>query len=375
MSNALDQFHTHSKHRVSIIGAGHTGCALAADLKHRGFSVCLYAHPNHADRLSGIAQRNTMLYSGIIEGECCPDLLTTDEEIALAFADDIILALPSYAQEDMFALLAPHIEDHHRLINLNGNFSSYILARELGDKNPVIVETNSAPHASRASGSGDVEIVGVKKFIPIASLGKLPSDAAKKSISAIIPSTLEWHPDIVAVSLQAYNGVLHPAPMILNAGRVEDHTSPFRFYAQGISESVGKVVEQIDQERLKIAALYGHDHLRTTLDALKGIYNEAGFHTISEFSQKANVYQKIDAPKDIMCRYLSEDVPYVLVPWYMLGLRVGFEAKAIRSIIDLASVIHGEDYLRTGRTLDKMLLPSLDNQPVQKTERSFAAVA
>lgn len=362
MSGLTSDFKGHSQKWVTIIGAGHSGCALTADLKSRGYSVCLYAHPQHSGRLQEIAARGELNSKGVINGRFCPDLATTDISVALSASQNIILALPSYAQEAMFALMAPHIVNAHRIINLNGNFSSFILDRCLDGRKPIIFETNSAPHASRASKNGDVEIVGVKKFIPIASLYKNLSDEVKCEIEGLLPCQVEWHKDIIAVSLQAYNGVLHPAPMVLNTGRVEETSQSFRFYAQGISHSVGKIVEQIDRERLEIAARYGHTELRTTLAALCGIYNEKGLHTIAEFAQQASVYQEIFAPEDMRSRYISEDVPYVLVPWYLLGQRAGYEARTMRSIIDLASAMHGTDYLETGRTLDKMNLPQLGMQ-------------
>lgn len=366
MNSAFADFEKVRQQSVTIIGAGNTGCALAADLKHRGFSVCLYGHSDHAQRLRGISSREKMTYTGIIEGECLPDMLTTDIGAALSFSSQVILALPSYAQEDMFEGLAPHIQNHHTIINLNGNFSSYILAKMVEERSPVIVETNCAPHASRACCNGDVEIMGVKKFLPIAALGGKLSDAAKDKIAAIIPSRLEWHPDIVAVSMQAYNGVLHPAPMIMNVERIAESIDPFLFYADGITEPVGQVVEAIDKERLDIARMYGHENLRTTLEALSGIYEETGFNTISEFAKNAKVYQNVCAPTHINNRYISEDVPFILVPWYLLGQRMGYEAKAIKEIIDLSSSMHGTNFLETGRTLEKMLLPSQASQGLNR---------
>lgn len=362
MNGSTAHFENARQKKVTIIGAGNTGCALAADLTQRGFAVCLYAHPEHAGRLEGIAARGKMSYDGIIQGECMPELLTTHEGAALGYASEVILALPSYAQEDMFARLAPHIQNHHNIINLNGNFSSYILAGMVGDRQPTIVETNCAPHASRACCNGDVDILGVKTFLPIAPVRAHISNASKSAITAVLPSRLEWQPDVVAVSLQAYNGVLHPAPMVLNAGRIEPGLAAFRFYAQGISPAVGSMIEQIDRERLTIARLYGHHHLRTTLDALNGIYNEEGMASLSQFARCAKVYQEIDAPTDINSRYISEDVPFVLVPWYLLGKRMGFEATAMKSIIDISSIMHQKDYMQTGRTLEKMRLPAQHNE-------------
>jgi hypothetical protein len=76
------------------------------------------------------------------------------------------------------------------------------------------------------------------------------------------------------------------------------------------------------------------------------------------FSRKAKVYQDICAPTDIKSRYISEDVPFILVPWYQLGARMGYEASAMKSIIDISSIMHGTDYMATGRTIEKMMLPT-----------------
>ncbi len=53
-------------------------------------------------------------------------------------------------------------------------------------------------------------------------------------------------------------------------------------------------------------------------------------------------------------RYLTEDVPYLLVPVFGIGKKLGVPMPVTESIIRLASVIAGEDYLKTGRVLEGM---------------------
>ncbi|MCB9991640.1 MAG: NAD/NADP octopine/nopaline dehydrogenase family protein [Rhodospirillales bacterium] len=340
---------------VTIIGAGNTGCALAADLKRRGYQVCLYAHPDHADKLDTIAEKGALSYDGVEKGHCHLDVLTKDIGEALRFSENTILALPSYAHEQMFALMTPHVQGH-TIVNLNGNFSSFVLEDMLKGRNALILETNSAPHASKADLNGHVDVWGVKNFIPIAALPPNVSEEKKAEIEDLMPCKLEWHDDIIAVSLQSYNGVLHPAALLLNTGWAEAEGIDFRFYREGMSNSVCKIIDKIDEERLEIARRYGHGHLRTTLQALKEIYG-GECTTLATFLRETAVYQDIKAPSGIDNRYIKEDIPFILVPWYALGQAVGFEAKTMKSVIDLASVMHGVDYMEVGRTLKKMNLP------------------
>ncbi|WP_155837115.1 NAD(P)-binding protein [Paraburkholderia mimosarum] len=48
---------------VSIIGAGHCGCAFAADLASRGFEVLLYGHPDHRRNIDAIRAKGSLIAS------------------------------------------------------------------------------------------------------------------------------------------------------------------------------------------------------------------------------------------------------------------------------------------------------------------------
>lgn len=350
---------------VSIIGAGHSGCALAAEYKKRGFEVCLYSHENHAQRLNAIEQKGQLSSTGNVVGEWKINQLTTKIATALEFSDNIILALPSYAQDKIFPELAPHLNNQHKVINLNGNFSSYLLHDLTIDRETLIFETNSAPHASRADRDGNIHIHGTKKFIPIASTSPHISQENKDTIQKLMPCALEWHETPLSVSMQAYNGVLHPTPLILSTAWTEAQGTRYRFYKDGISPCVGKIIEKIDNERLEIAKLYGIQDLRTTLEALNEIYG-GNSETICDLAQESGIYDDILAPENMCSRYITEDVPFVLVPWYHLGQAVGYEASTIKSIITMASVMHANDYMETGRTLQG-LSKAISEQPMQNT--------
>ncbi|MDI3280576.1 MAG: NAD/NADP octopine/nopaline dehydrogenase family protein, partial [Bacillota bacterium] len=73
-------------------------------------------------------------------------------------------------------------------------------------------------------------------------------------------------------------------------------------------------------------------------------------------------YRGIQAPQEVQARYLYEDVPTGLVPLADLGGLAGLEVPVMRSLITLASQVHGVDYWRTGRTLERLGLGDLDRE-------------
>jgi opine dehydrogenase len=65
-------------------------------------------------------------------------------------------------------------------------------------------------------------------------------------------------------------------------------------------------------------------------------------------------YRGINAASTVHHRYISEDVPASLVPIASIGEMLGVRTPAMRSIIHLASIMHGADYWASGRTVDKL---------------------
>ena len=53
-------------------------------------------------------------------------------------------------------------------------------------------------------------------------------------------------------------------------------------------------------------------------------------------------------------RYISEDIPYSLVPIATLGKNLGLKTTNMDSIINLACMCNNENYWQTGRNANKL---------------------
>src|SRR5208337_3547576 len=93
---------------VAVLGAGHGGCAAAADLGRRGFEVRL--HARSAERLAPLRQRGGIDVRGAQQGHVDVALMTTDVAAAVSGADLIMLVVPSVAHEPYARALAPLLD-------------------------------------------------------------------------------------------------------------------------------------------------------------------------------------------------------------------------------------------------------------------------
>ena len=162
--------------------------------------------------------------------------------------------------------------------------------------------------------------------------------------------------NVFRTSFDNIGAVFHPAITVLNAGWIEDKYE-FEFYVQGASASVCRVLEKLDEERVAVAAALGINAI-TAREWLYRAYDASG-RNLNE-AMMANVgYRGISAPNTLNIRYLTEDVPMSLVPLASLGEMLGVATPTIRSIIQVASIIHGTDFHKEGRTVEKLGLAGM----------------
>lgn len=110
--------------------------------------------------------------------------------------------------------------------------------------------------------------------------------------------------------------MLHPAPVVLNAGRIEAGES-FLYYRAGITPAVAEVVEAADRERVAVAAAYGIQAVSLT-QWLTDTYGVTG-DSLYEMLQNNAAYANIKSVPSLQNRFLTEDTPSGLVPLEAFG--------------------------------------------------------
>lgn len=334
---------------VSVIGAGNCGCAFAADLSRRGINVLLYGHPLHRRNIDAIREKGGLKAHMKIEGVFHP-VTTTDMAEAVNFSRFLIVGVPSYGHEDIVAELEKFDLSNHTVAVMSANFFTLAAFGRLNAR--LILETNASTYASRMS-DGEIIVTGVKANLPIASFPARISEEDRRIAADIFGVPLHWYKNVLEIGMFCTNGVLHPIPAILNTGWIESTKGDFYFYRDGISHSVGNVIETVDRERLKICEAFGFK-LPPVLEEMTGFYG-GSFERLSDFAYHTKVHNATKAaPASMHDRFIAEDIPYVLVPWCDLAAMVDVEVPTMRAVVEIASVINGIEYFKTGRNLTRM---------------------
>ncbi|KAJ7103693.1 NAD/NADP octopine/nopaline dehydrogenase [Mycena crocata] len=254
--------------RVTIIGIGNVGCALAVDLESRGHTALLWADPAYRTTLDTIRTAQQLSSIGIIAGTFRPQPVESLED-AIASSKIVIIATPSAGHDSVLVELAKHDLRAHTVIAISGNFFSLVATKRINAR--AILETVSSPFGCRLTGDGQTVFVkSMKARLDIAAASRIPDAALQDEIGEVFRAPLAWCANAVELALMCFNGVIHPAAALLNVARIE--TAPdFFFYCEGMSRSVTKVQEAVDAERIRIANALGFAP-EAWLQAYKTIY-------------------------------------------------------------------------------------------------------
>ena len=80
---------------------------------------------------------------------------------------------------------------------------------------------------------------------------------------------------MIVNSLGNVGMIMHCAPLLLNTGWTESRTSIYKYYYDGITQSVGRLLEEIDKERVLVSKELGLE-VETTKEWLKRTYKVQG---------------------------------------------------------------------------------------------------
>lgn len=111
-----------------------------------------------------------------------------------------------------------------------------------------------------------------------------PADRTDETISllgrwfnGLIPAS-----SFLETSLDNMNLTLHPLPVLLNIGAVESNEKEFYHYTQGVSPTVGRLMEKMDEERMNIGKALGIE-LTSAYDQLVEYYGERSLPDMAEY--------------------------------------------------------------------------------------------
>lgn len=340
--------------KFAVIGAGHGGLAMAGHLAYMGFHVRLWNRTS--ERIEHVRLRGGITLQGVVEGEGRLSMATSDLKEAVRDVHVIMVAVPAFAHRDIARALAECVQDNQIVVLNPGRTGGALEVRNVFADEGVaakvtIAEAQTFLYTSRRIEPSTAHIFEIKSEVAIAALPSYETPEVLKVLRKAFPQFIPGD-NVLKTGLENLGAIFHPAVMLLNAGRIESTHGDFEYYLDGITPSVAALLETMDRERIEVAAALGL-RVHSAREWLYLTYSSHGSN-LYESVQSTPGYRGIKAPGHLHHRYILEDVPMSLVPIASIGEMLGVRTPTIRAIIQLASGMHGRDFWKEGRTVDRL---------------------
>ena len=369
------------KDHVAVLGGGNGGHAVAANLSLAGFKVNFFELPQFADSFEKVLRTKEIQIQGVsVDGVAKLSLATTDIQQAIKNAEVIFVITPAFGHKPMAEVCAPFVQDGQIIVLMPGSGGSLefvnIFKQRKVRREVTFGETCTLPYGARLKGPGHVSVLINAIILPT---GVFPS----KKTEEVIPKLRQFYPmitpakDVLEAAINNPNPIVHPVATLLSAARIEHSKGEFYLYAEGMTPSVARTYESLNQERLSICKVLGYklyhwDNLEFKNYNLGETEEECRYRILNTSMDAAfgkdGIYAgiKMKGPEHLKDRYVTEDVPYGMVLFSTLGDLLGVPTPTHDAVIQLASVINRTDYWKIGRGMKQLGLSRLDKKGLKK---------
>ncbi len=329
--------------------------AMASRIGLAGYPVGMCELPRFHENIDEIQMSQTVFATGMVLGRFPLALATTDLQKAVDWADVLMVVTHAAAHSEVAAVCGPGLTADHTVVlcpsYVGGAWHFMRTLRQRGLRLAAdLVECSVLPYACKKTKPDTVAIHGVKRRFIASVAGDRSADAGIHLMKDLF-SGVETSRHPVEAGLNETNYIIHPCIALHNIGLVQGG-EPWTFYRQGLTESLGRLIEAVDFERMALLAkmqLAQTPLARWMLD----FYENQGMigHGIYELLGNFEPFAKSAGPLSFSHRYFSEDIGFGLVPMAGLAETCGVEMPLTNALIDLASQITGENFRITGRDL------------------------
>lgn len=354
---------------VAVIGAGNGGCAAAVDLTLRGYDVRLYGRSPAT--VQPLKEAGGIEHEGIFgEGFTRVRMISNDAGEAMGGADAVLIMAPAQAHESIAATIAPHLRPEQVCFASPGHTLTLIpgTLRRNGHAHPVTCGSNTLPYICRKITPTRVRVSRASAKLRFAAFPAKRTAELAERLRPLFPSVFPV-PTVLDTLFPYTNAIHHPPALLCNIGRVESTGGDYCHYYEGITPSVGALIDQLDAERCAIAAAYD-----CRVDKLSEHFFQMGYTDANGRSggtayavfHNSEPNRWIKAPSSVDHRFFNEDIPFGLVPFSELGRLARVPTPVSDAVILLASAIAAKRYRDFGLTVPKMGFEGMDVPEVRR---------
>ncbi len=342
--------------KIAVLGAGNSGCALAADYARRGHDVTLIktSHALHDENFDCLlANGGLMLMDEFGAQYECPISRLSRSLEDLRGAEVVLLCTQTGYHRDVLARVLPQLTAGQILLIVPGYLSTaYVLSLPHAD-GLIVAEAESNFIDGRISAPGRFKVGFRNVRNPIGIFPRSAQPAAAAVLDRL-GTPFTYLESVVEAALHNPNMIVHTVGAVMSIPRIEATGGDYCMYHEVFTPSVWNILEALDAEKMAVLSSLGYEPLpyveackqRNSLDEQRG-----GKEVFFEY---AAMPTRAKGPTSVDSRYITEDVPQGLVLLESVGEALGIKTPVASSLIELASAALGRDMRAHGRTLSAL---------------------
>lgn len=339
---------------ITVVGAGHGGTTIAADLKRKGHLVTLLKtskglHNEHLDYIMKNKGEITIFdHSEVTTVNL--DFVTTDVERAITGAEVIIIYVQTNYHEEVIKRIIPFMTENQIVLLEPGYLSTAYFLKHEKEKSFTIVEAQSSPIDCRIVEPGKVKVLFKNVRNPVAIFTNKDEKAIQEKLDKL-QYNFVYLTSIIEAALHNPNLIVHTIGGIMSIPRIEYTKGDYWMYKEVFTPHVWNLVESLDDEKMNVLEVIGAERLP---------YVEAcRFRNFEDLTTDAKeaffTYAKNSSPEGPFVadsRFITEDVPEGLVLLESLGQMLNIETPTCTGLIDMASALLDVDFRENARTVE-----------------------
>jgi opine dehydrogenase len=341
------------KYRITVIGAGNGGHAIAGHFGLLGHEITIY--DRMSEPLVEIQKAGGIQISEALIGFGKVKAATTSLKEAVKDAEIIMVATTADAHAEIARNITPYLEENQIIVLNPGRTCGAIEFRKVCNefgltKKVFIAEAQSLIYACRIESPGKVRIIGVKDKVLLATLPSSDTKHVTEVLNGIFNCFIPVK-NVMVTSLENIGAIFHPSVVLFNAATIE-RGQTFFFY-NDMTPAISRFLEKIDTERLAVGKAWGIQLTSATEWISLAYPNITGDNLCSKMKNNP-AYYKILAPSKINSRLLLEDIPTGILPMMELGKLAEVQTPLMNAVFTMGEQLLDRDFRFSGRTLENL---------------------
>ena len=309
------------------------------------------------ERTQAVARGEPLVATGAIEGVFNPSVAANAKAVVEA-AQVLVLAQPAYGHKFVLDAISPYLTAAQTIISSRASFGALYLSRSLARRGIVapIDSWGTTVVTGRQKGQTEVNVSTIHKKIDLATVPASRSADGLQLCTTLFGNRFVDRGSLMAIALSNLNPQNHMGIALCNLTRMERGETWSQ--GQNVTPKVGKLLEDLDQERLAIASALGWEVL--TIFQHFHLSFHIPISSISQMNQEMHeAGNGSTGPATADSRYVLEDVPFGLAMTVKLGRLTSRPAELHDAGVKIFSAMYGRDFFAENDLLNALNLDSM----------------